>query len=129
MKKFIACVVEEKTKDDRWAKEGEPLIPNFPTAYKNSFLGTESFKPAVKGVVKVFKDLNLDTMLTTLCEQFPSVPKIMLETYVLETAIAANEIPEGHECRPYTEEDSAQILDLNSGLIYTLWTEQPLGGR
>lgn len=123
--RFFACVQAPVTVGENWASAGEPVMPNFPTGYSNSFLGTISFKPTMKAEVKEFPELNLDEMVDRLHKQYPGLPRSMLETYVLETAKAAYEIEPGSECSVYNTWEATSILDLATGELHTLWTTLP----
>lgn len=124
--RFLACVQVEMAKGDKWASPGEPVMPNFPTGYANSFLGTATFRPAMRAAVAEFDGLDPDEMAERLHRQFPGLPRKMLDAYVLETAKVAYAMPLGAECNVYTTWDSAKVMNLNTGELHVLWEQQPL---
>lgn len=124
--KFLVCLPGTLTTGDKWASAGEPVVPNFPTGYANSFLGSESFKPTMKAIVVEVPDLDIDVMSAVLQKQFPGLPKRMLDTYVLETAKAAHELPLGAECNVYTSWESTKIMDIGTGKLHVLWEKPPV---
>ena len=123
--RFLACVTTSVSDGEKWALAGEPVMPNFPTGYANSFLGADTFRPAMRAEVRDFPGLDIDKLARKLCEQFPGLPKRMLDAYVLETAKAAHELPLGAECNVYTTWDTAKIMDLATGKIHVMWDRLP----
>lgn len=126
---FLVCVETDLTRGDRWAVNGEPVVPNLPTGYMNSFLGTSTFKPAIRAVVVNLDNIDIDEIAGSLKTQFPGLPPELFDTYVLETAKAAHAMRAGTVCQVYTSAESAQILDIQTNKAITLWTRQPLPGR
>lgn len=124
--RFLFCVSQTATEGEQWANEGDPVIPNFPTGFKNSFLSLNNFLPTYKAIVLDKNDFSLNTYFEKVCDQFPGLPKEMLETYLLETASVAHQIDVNELCRCYTDQDSAKILNINTGEVYTLWEKQPI---
>ena len=124
--RFLACVAMPQMYGDNWARPGEPVVPNFPTAYANSFLGARSFKPTMRAVVAEFQDLDIDELADRMHAQFPGLPRHMIDTYVLETAKVAHEIPVGTECSVYTSWESTKIVEAATGQLHELWSELPL---
>ena len=124
--RFLACMAMPQMYGDNWARPGEPVVPNFPTAYANSFLGTETFKPTMKAVVAEFADMDIDRLAERMYAQYPGLPRHMIDTYVLETAKAAHEIPVGTECGVYTSWDSTKLVEAGTGRLHELWPVLPL---
>ena len=123
--RFLACVATPVSDGEKWATAGEPVVPNFPTGYANSFLGVDTFRPAMRARVADFPGLDIDAMARKLREQFPGLPKSMLDAYVLETAKTAYELPMAAECNIYTTWEQARIMELATGKIHVMWEQLP----
>lgn len=116
----------DKEQPGVWADDGELVIPNFPTAPANTFLGLVSDKPAYYARV-VDVDISLDDTVDQLAGRYLGLPLQALGTYVLETAVVSWKIPEGSVVQLLTDGDEAKILVRDTRQLYTLWTTQPLG--
>jgi hypothetical protein len=131
--KYLVSVKPERVADqdkDKWADDGEPVIPAFPAPIENVFLSVASHKKAPYAMVRDMPDLNLEQLAKTLCAYYPGLPPILLENYVLATALAADKMPPNTRILIGVSYNKASVFPSgNPELSYTLWTEQPMGAK
>ena len=127
---------------ETWAPPGEPVVPNFPTGDRNTFLGVKSFKPVPYGRVTDIDGLDPDTLVETLADRYKGLPKPLLSSYVVEMAVFAYNMPIGLVCQPYLDDDGERLTirvvsvpdgDKHSGGVaeddvYAVWEKQPVEG-
>lgn len=129
MKFLVAVNGASEEMRERWAAAGEPVVPNFPVGAPNTFLGVNSYKPAVEAKVAEVPGLDIDILAKQLKGQYPGLPGVMLETYILETAIAAQRLHDGRRLLIFVDDDTAKLKVVELEEYYTLWTRQPIDGR
>lgn len=130
MRYFVAAY-REGAKPEDWAQPGEPVVPNFPTGARNTFLGTISFKPVPYAKVMDDPALTLDAVTdigTRLKQRFKCLPHTLLDAYVLEMAKLAQQLPLGQLCTIMLDDDGegVSVMLLSTNDIYRLWDSQPI---
>lgn len=126
--KFLVAQCAEKYVDDQMALDGELVIPNFPTGPTNTFLSISSALPSLYARTAWIPDLSLDKQHAVLCKRYPCLPKSMLETYLIETAVAAAKVEVGTILHVYATYDIMKLAIKDTDTQITLWTKQPTGG-
>jgi len=131
--KYLVSVKPERVPDqdkDKWADDGEPVIPAFPAPVENVFLSVTSHKKAPYAKVQDMPNLNLEQLAKTLTQYYPGLPPILLENYVLATALAADKLPPDTRLLIDASYDKVSVFPSGKPeLSYTLWTEQPMGAK
>jgi len=114
---------------DWWAPENEPVVPNFPTGHRNTFLSAVSFK-AVPYARVADTQLDIDALARNLSARYKCLPAAMLEAYVLEIAKLAHELPLDAVCQCYMDDDGERVCIMlpETGDVRTLWDKQPIPG-
>lgn len=118
----------EQADGELLAGNGEPVVPWFPAPVRNMFLSIASWRFTPYAIV-VSQELNLDELVNQLAAKYPGLPRTLHENYVLETAVAAAQLPVGTRVRPIITTDEAAIQVVNEDRVITLWTEQPTKKR
>jgi hypothetical protein len=111
---------------DKYAADGEPVIPSYPAPLANLFLSVTSFKQALHAEVRNLPDLNLDTLCEKLVAYYPGLPRKLHENYLFHTARAAAGFPVGTRFRTFITADTAKIQRTDNEQLFELWTEQPM---
>lgn len=125
--KFPVAYRFDRDMGNDWAQPGEPVVPNFPTAEPNTFIGLKSYKPAYYAVIKDIP-LDLDELLSKLCQRFQGLPKVMLSAYITESAVTAAGLPAGLIIQLFTDGHSVAFADKDTHDVYKLWDEIPING-
>ena len=107
------------------ADNGEPVIPWFPAPPQNAFLGLDSWRLASHAKV-LDRDVDPDVLAGRLAVQYPGLPRVLVENYVLAVAHAAVGLPVGSVVRCLVTPESATLQVTATDQLVTLWSEQPL---
>ena len=112
-----------------WAPDGEPVVPNFPTGQRNTFLSAVSFKAIPYARVSEVQ-LDPDELARNLSARYKCLPVAMLEAYVLEIAKLAHGLSLGAVCQCYIDDDGERVCIMLPELeaVHTLWDKQPIPG-
>ena len=103
---------------------GLPVVPWFPAPLRQSFLAIGPWQ-LVDFAVVADVDIDPDALAQSLFEQYPGLPKVLHDNYVLATALAAAQLPLGARVRPIIDYDEAQVQVVDKATLITLWHEQP----
>ena len=122
---LFAITPEQVATKDEWARDGEPVVPWYPSTLNNVFLSIGSFKPAVHAIVET-RDIDPDVLCADLCRMYPGLPDSLHANYVMGTAVAASKFKPGTKLRIIVEEDKATVYSLDGSQEYCLWEEQPI---
>lgn len=125
---------------DKFAAAGDPVIPNFPTGPRNTFLSIYSFLPALYGIATDIPEFSVEDFVERLATNYPGLPVELLRVYVMETCKLAEMLPHGTTVQPYLSDDNERLTvrvanapDNTMGVavddIYKLWDEQPIPVR
>jgi len=115
------------------APEGEPVIPCFPCylpsfpCYLPSFIGVPSFKPCVLSTVKEIPSIGgyFDILADKIAKYYTGIPKDIIEQYVIATARAASQFPEGTILRVFMQDGAVSVQDVKTEDVIYLWKTQP----
>lgn len=131
MRYLVSVAPESVCKDDadKWAPEGEPVVPWFPAPVENVFLSIESFKKAPYAMVVDQADIDPDILSGLLKKQYPGLPEKLIENYVMATARVAQKYPIDTKLQITISKTSAKIFPCGKAEVaYTMWDQQPLQG-
>lgn len=103
---------------------GIPVVPWFPAPLRQSFLAIGPWQ-LVDFAVVADVELDVDALSQALFEQYPGLPKVLHDNYVLATALAAAQLPLGARVRPIIDDNQAQVQIVDKATLITLWHEQP----
>lgn len=120
-----------------WARDGETVVPNFPTGARNTFLGTETFLPAAYGRVANLPGLDVDDIQARLKGRFKGLPLSLLDEYILAIVKLCTALPVGTVCQQMMTDDgetvTIRIVEVppnSAGVIreaiINLWDRQPV---
>lgn len=109
-------------------EQGEPVVPWYMPSPPNMFVSTVSFKFTPYATVAEL-ELDLDSVAAKLQAQYPGLPILLHENYVMATALAAAGLSTGTHVRPLITAESASIQVINSTKVVQLWTQPPTKGK
>lgn len=112
--------------ENAYARDGEPVIPGFPSMLPNTFLGVNSGKPCSLAGISDLEPGAIVSIAETLIETYPGLPEVLHKTYVEKTAVACYDFSKDARLRVETTADTADIIDLESGKRTRLWNTQPI---
>lgn len=129
MKMLVACVrsggdiPEGLNPRENTAKEGEPVIPNFPLGNLGRFLGIRSQGLAYEAQVAESNE-DPDALLATLVKTYPGLPQAYLQGILVDTLVAASQkaVPD-HQYRVFVTPDRATLQDVKTGDLLPIWTD------
>jgi len=128
--KFLIAVTPEYVlaqDRDKYAPDGEPVIPWYPAPLDNQFLSVISFRRSIHALVADLPAFNVDDALTNLMKQYPGLPRRLHANYLMHTARAAQQFPVGTRFRIFITADSAKLHEIGvAERLFTLWEEQPV---
>jgi len=107
------------------ASEHEPVVPWFPAPPQNAFLGTDSWK-LVSHALALDRPVDPDVIASRLAKQYPGLPRVLLDNYVLATARAASKLPLDTIVSCIVTADAATLQISESGQSIVLWDQQPI---
>ena len=102
----------------------EPVIPDIPMQPHTQFLAIPSFKRCGYAKVCSSYDVDPDTLMKHLVDQYPGLPDTMLNSILVDTLVAAAKVPADHLYRLYVTMDSARVQSVRADDVHcTLWSE------
>jgi hypothetical protein len=104
------------------AKDGEPVIPNFPVSTLGRFLGVLSGGYAYEAVVAERGD-DPETWLAKLAKDYPGIPEAYLRAVLVQTLVAAATLVPGRRYRVFVTQTEATLQDVESGDLTSIWKE------
>ena len=136
--RFLVAVppeVKGESDHDQWAAGGEAVVPWFPATIQHVFLTVPGYKKAPYAKV-ADAQVDPDTLVDALCQQYPGLPRTLHEAYVLATGRAALKFPIGTKLRIRVMPDEAILYTLledeeaadSESVQLSLWKSQPVKG-
>lgn len=104
------------------AKDGEPVIPNFPTTTPGSFLGILSGGYTYEAILGECTD-DPDTWLVKLMQNYPGIPGAYLRTVLVQTLVVADGLKPDRRYRVFVNQTEATLQDVESGDLIPIWKE------
>ena len=125
---YLVSLAPEKSNPEveKFAGNGEPVVPGFPPT-NNMFLSIKSFLQVPYAIV-VEENLDMEALAAELHKQFPGLPLVMHQAYVLYTAIACKDLELGTRVRVIQTYNTCDIQVLGTDQLINLWQELPTKG-
>jgi len=123
MTKFLIADQENPNKD--MCRDGEIVVPAFPSNECNMFLGLESFRLCRMARVALIEDDIFSALPVRMEKEFPGLPSTMHRQYVLQTAIACSDRVLGEKVNIMSTYDTYELV-FGGNHVVKLWDKQPL---
>lgn len=123
--KFLVAIPKEQVNDDKWTTRREPVVPCFPSQHSSAFLTIPGFLLADRAEV-VETQADADDLANALVKEYPGLPTILKENYVLAVWKAVLDVPVGTVFTVHVNQKQAILVDAATRKSTVLWNEQPL---
>ena len=123
--KFLVSIPKEQVNDDKWTTRREPVVPCFPSQHGSAFLTIPGFLLADRAEV-VETQADADELANSLVKEYPGLPTILKENYVLAVWKAVRDVPVGTVFTVIVNQKQAVLVNAETRESTVLWDEQPL---
>ena len=122
--KYLVAIPREKEADAKWTTRREPVVPCFPSQHSGAFLTVPGFLLADKAEVAEV-DADADVLAEALAKEYPGLPRILHENYVLAVWKTVMDVPAGTVFTVLVNQQQATLVNVKTRETTTLWNEQP----
>jgi len=123
--KFLVSIPKERVSDGKWTTRREPVVPCFPSQHSAAFLTIPGFLLADRAEVAETQ-ADADDLANALVKEYPGLPTILKENYVLAVWKAVIDIPLGTVFTVAVNQKQAMLVNEATRESVQLWDEQPL---
>lgn len=124
--KFLVSIPRTQVTDEKtWTTRREPVVPCFPSQHSGAFLAVPSFMLADRAEVAEIPE-DADALAAALAKEYPGLPRVLHENYVLAVWKAVYELPPGTVFTVRVNQQQAMLVDVKTGKTIILWNSQPM---